>query len=174
MAEIHGATLCGCRYGAEVDPVPIAQLEPLAFLLGTWRGTGEGVYPTVDAFRYEEEARFTHTGRAFLVYSSKTWHPEDGRPMHAENGFIRIMDEGRIEMVIAHAFGITEISEGRIEGAALEMASRTLASSSTAKTVEGVSRWLQVKGGVLTYEIGMAFGGHALQNHLKATLERTD
>lgn len=155
-----------------MDPDPVEQLEPLEFLLGTWRGTGQGVYPTIDAFRYEEEARFTHTGRPFLVYSSKTWHPDDGRPMHAENGFIRIKDEGRVEMVIAHAFGITEISEGRVQGMALDVHSKTLASSSSAKTVDGVSRSLQVAEGGLTYEIGMAFGGYELQNHLKARLEK--
>ena len=157
-----------------MDPAPIAQLEPLAFLLGTWRGTGEGVYPTIDSFRYEEEARFTHTGRPFLVYSSKTWHPDTGRPMHAENGFIRIMDEGRVELVIAHAFGITEISEGWVKGTSLEVTSKTLASSSTAKTVDGVSRSLEMHDALLTYEIGMAFGGHEMQNHLKARLEKAD
>lgn len=155
-----------------MDPAPNEQLEPLLFLLGTWRGNGEGVYPTIDAFRYVEEATFTHTGRPFLIYSSKTWHPEDGRPMHAENGFVRIKDEGRVEMAIAHAFGITEISEGRVNGAALKVESRTLSSSSTAKTVNEVTRSLQVSGGVLSYEIGMAFGGHELQNHLKARLKK--
>lgn len=155
-----------------MDRAPIAQLEPLSFLLGTWRGTGEGIYPTIDAFRYEEEARFTHTGRPFLVYSSKTWHPDDGRPMHAESGFIRIADEGRIEMVIAHAFGITEIGEGAVNGSSLEVTSQALASSSTAKSVDEISRTLLVEAEVLSYEIGMSYGGHELQNHLKARLAK--
>ncbi|MFP5351307.1 MAG: FABP family protein [Actinomycetota bacterium] len=155
-----------------MDPAPVEQLEPLAFLLGTWRGSGRGIYPTIDAFGYEEEARFTHTGRPFLVYSSKTWHPDDGRPMHAESGFIRISGEARIEMVIAHAFGITEIGEGHVDGTSLEVTSTALASSSTAKTVDAISRTLLVDAEVLSYEIGMSFGGHELQNHLKARLEK--
>ena len=147
-------------------------LEPLTFLLGTWRGKGEGVYPTIDAFVYEEEAFFTHTGRPFLVYSSKTWHPDDGRPMHAESGFIRAVGEGRVELVVAHAFGNTEIGEGTVNGRSLQTRSTHVAASTTAKQVDAVSRSLEVNAEVLHYDIGMAFGGHALQNHLKATLER--
>lgn len=90
--------------------------------------------------------------------------------MHAETGFIRAVGEGRLESVITHAFGIAEISEGRVEGTTLEVSSKTLASSSTAKTVQAVTRRLEVGGDVLTYDIAMAFGGHELQNHLKAEL----
>lgn len=147
-------------------------LEPIAFLLGTWRGSGKGHYPTIDSFTYEEEAAFTHTGRAFLVYSSKTKRADTGAPMHSENGFIRISGDGGLEFVIAHAFGITEISEGSLENRSLRVASKVLTSSTTAKTVEAVTREIEVKGDELRYGIGMAFGGLELQNHLSATLRR--
>lgn len=35
-------------------------LQPLAFLLGTWRGEGKGEYPTIVPFAYGEEVRFWH------------------------------------------------------------------------------------------------------------------
>lgn len=155
-----------------MDPEPNELLQPIAFLLGTWRGRGEGIYPTIDSFSYEEEAAFTHTGRPFLIYSSKTWHPDTRRPMHAENGFIRALEGGRVEVVIAHAFGITEISEGSAAGTSIEVESIKLTSSSTAKTVDAVTRSIRVDDGELTYTIGMAFGGHALQNHLEASLQK--
>ena len=35
-----------------------ADIEQLAFLLGTWRGEGEGVWPECDDFRFREELVF--------------------------------------------------------------------------------------------------------------------
>jgi hypothetical protein len=37
-----------------------ADLEPLSFLLGTWRGGGDGEFPTIGSFRYGEEMIFEH------------------------------------------------------------------------------------------------------------------
>lgn len=173
MAEIHVATLCRCRYGDTVPAAYNEMLQPVAFLLGTWRGRGEGLYPTIDAFSYEEEAVFGHTGRAFLVYSSKTWQPETEMPMHSESGFIRVLEDTRVEVIVAHAFGITEISEGSVDGTSLEVSSKLLTSSSTAKQVDEITRSIEVTGDKLRYRIGMAFAGHDLQNHLSAALRRT-
>lgn len=155
----------------DAEPV-VEQLEPLAFLLGTWRGSGKGHYPTIDDFAYEEEATFTHTGRPFLVYLQKTWDPETHRPMHSETGFLRMLPDGRVEAVISHAFGIAEVSEGTVDGGAIETTSHSLSSTGTAKSVEVVSRRMEVTDDELHYEIGMAFGGHPLQGHLQATLKR--
>lgn len=167
------STWLRCRYGETVTAAYNEMLEPVAFLLGTWRGRGEGLYPTIDAFTYEEEAVFGHTGRAFLVYSSKTWRPDTEMPMHSESGFIRVVDDAHVEVIVAHAFGITEISEGSVDGTSLEVSSKVLTSSSTAKWVEGITRSIEVVGDELRYRIGMAFGGHDLQNHLSAALRRT-
>jgi hypothetical protein len=146
-------------------------LRPLAFLLGTWRGTGAGKYPGIDDFEYAEEARFWHYGRPVLAYSQRTWAPASGAPMHSEMGFWR-MTPGGVEVVLAHAFGITEILSGSVEGQTVALRSRTLESAPTAKRVEAVGRQLEVAGETLTYEVEMAFGDNALQPHLAASLER--
>ena len=146
-------------------------LRPLAFLLGTWRGSGAGKYPGIDDFEYGEETRFWHYGRPVLAYSQRTWSVASGAPMHSETGFWRPAGAG-IEVVLAHAFGITEILSGRVEAQTITLRSESLASAPTAKRVEAVTRTVEVARDVLSYDVGMAFGEHDLQPHLRAELKR--
>lgn len=146
-------------------------LRPLAFLLGTWHGRGAGHYPGIDDFEYGEETRFWHYGRPVLAYAQRTWSLGPGAPMHSEMGFWRMAGEG-VEVMLSHAFGITEILTGTVDGQALTLRSESLASAPSAKTVEAVARKIDVAGDTLTYDVEMAFGEHALQPHLRATLNR--
>jgi THAP4-like, heme-binding beta-barrel domain len=91
-------------------------LAELAFLLGAWKGTGEGVWPPGDPFAYVEDLSFEDVGDTFLVYTQRSWSPEDGSPIHLERGFLRPSGPGRVELVLAHPIGITEVSVGRVEG----------------------------------------------------------
>ena len=50
---------------------------PIAWLLGTWRGNGHGDYPTIDAFQFGQECIFTHDGRPFLHYMSRSWEVDE-------------------------------------------------------------------------------------------------
>jgi THAP4-like, heme-binding beta-barrel domain len=45
----------------------LPEVEPLGFLVGEWRGTGIGEYPTVDSFDYEEELEFANVGKPYLT-----------------------------------------------------------------------------------------------------------
>ena len=54
-------------------------LTPVSFLLGAWRGEGEGQYPSIKPFRYREEIRFSHNGKPFLIYAQRTESIETGQ-----------------------------------------------------------------------------------------------
>ena len=149
------------------------QLEPLAFLVGSWTGEGRGIYPTIDDFSYREEVTFSHDGRPFLAYEQRTFHPETGAPMHRESGFWRCVGEGSVEVMLAHNIGQAELSLGRVEGTTVKLATASLTASPTAKTVEGLERTYKLEGDILHCEMHMAFADNAMQNHLVARLTRT-
>jgi hypothetical protein len=148
------------------------ELEPIAFLLGTWRGEGKGTYPTIEPFSYGEETTFTHFGRPVLLYAQRTWGIDDQEPMHSETGFFRPLPNGAIEIVLAHSFGAVEVEEGSVAATRIEVASRSVDSTGTAKSIQGMTRRLEVAGDVLTYTVDMAYGDHALQQHLEGRLRR--
>ncbi|HEY3200485.1 MAG TPA: FABP family protein, partial [Actinomycetes bacterium] len=45
---------------------------PLAWMLGTWEGVGVGGYPTIEDFQFGQEIEFSHNGKPFLAYASRT------------------------------------------------------------------------------------------------------
>lgn len=156
------------------EPALHPDLAPAAFLLGTWRGEGEGEYPTIERFAYGEEVRFWHVGKPFLAYQQRTWALDDGRGLHAEAGYWRPTPPDRIEVVLAHPTGLVEVLEGGLAGTAVELASRTVATTSTAKPVTATARTFTVQDGVLSYTVAMAALGQPLQHHLAARLRRLD
>jgi hypothetical protein len=151
-------------------------VEPIAFLVGTWRGEGHGEYPTIASFDYGEEVRFGAVpGKPFLTYQQRTWALEDQRPLHVETGYWRPKPEGRLEVVLAHPTGISEIEEGTLAGTVIDLSATAIGLAATAKEVKGLSRRFELVGpDVLRYEVHLAAAGQPLQGHLTAELRRVD
>lgn len=151
-------------------------LHDLAPLLGIWSGRGSGTYPTIAAFDYLEEVVFSHVGKPFFSYNQRTRSVIDEIPLHCEAGYLRVPAPGRIEWILAHPSGITEIQVGSYQltgnGVELQMSASTIALSPSAKDVTAVSREYRVHGDELTYTLGMAAVGQSDHNHLSATLRR--
>jgi hypothetical protein len=149
-------------------------VAPVAFLLGTWRGEGEGQYPTIKPFRYREEMRFSHNGKPFLIYTQRTEAIETGQPLHGEAGYLRLVGDGRVEFVIAQPIGFAEISLGRVDGQRIDVESASLGRTPTAKPVTSISRSLWLEGDTLRYELKMGMEGVSRVQHLVASFRRSD
>ncbi len=151
-------------------------VAPIAFLLGHWRGNGQGAFPTIDGFTFGQEIAFTHDGRPFLHYFSRTWLLDDDgnevRPLALETGFFRPKADGALEVVLAHPTGFVEIYYGRVEGAKIEMATDAVARSESAKEYVAGQRLYGLVEGDLLWTFDMAAVGQPLQSHIWARLVR--
>ena len=150
--------------------------EPFRSLLGTWKGRGEGHYPSIESFEYVEEATFNHVGKPFIAYVQKTRDSETNAPLHSESGYIRPQEEYLAELVLAQPSGIVEIHKGSIESSknacVIYFESIDVRLTPSAKEVTQVSRLIKIEGDTLSYDVSMAAVGEPFQHHLKALLKR--
>ena len=118
---------------------------PLAWLLGTWEGAGVGDYPTIEAFRFGQEVRFGYVpGKPYLTYTSATWRLSDdgeiGDPLARETGYWRPQPDGQVEVLLTHPTGIIEIYVGAVRAAKVELATRGVLKTETAKDYRAATR----------------------------------
>jgi hypothetical protein len=153
-------------------------LAPLHFLLGRWEGAGVVGYPTIESARFGQEITFSHNGKPFLIYSSRTWLLDEeghiGRPLAMETGFWRPQPDGQLEVLLVHPTGISEIYLGEVTGTKIEMATDAVLRTSTAKEVTAGRRLYGLVGTDLDlgYAYDMAAVGQPLQPHASAQLKR--
>jgi hypothetical protein len=160
------------------DLEPHPDLETLRFLLGRWEGAGIGGYPTIESFRFGQEISFSHNGKPFLIYTSRTWRLDEegqiGPPLGTESGYWRPRPDNQVEVMLAHPTGIVEIYLGELSGTRIEMATDVVARTATAKEVTAGHRLygLVGPGQDLAYAYDLAAVGQELQPHLSAQLKR--
>lgn len=158
----------------ENEPHP--SLAPLLYLLGRWEGAGVGGYPTIESFRFGQEISFSHNGKPYLIYSSRTWLLDDegaiGRPLAMETGFWRPQPDNQLEVLLAHPTGFVEVYLGQVSGTKIEMATDAVVRTSSAKEVTAGRRLYGLIGTDLGYAYDLAAVGQPLQPHLSAQLKR--
>ena len=151
-------------------------LQPLFFLIGRWEGAGVVGYPTIESVNFGQEISFSHNGKAFLIYSSRSWLIEAdgsiGRPLSMETGYWRPQEDGSLEVVLAHPTGIVEIYLGRVAGTKVELATDAVVRTATAKEVTAGQRLYGLIGTDLGWAYDMAAVGQPLQSHVSAQLKR--
>jgi hypothetical protein len=150
--------------------------EPAAFLLGTWHGEGHGGYPEMRSFRYREEMRVWHTGKAYLAFEQRTWELDDAgtasREIHGESGYLRCREAGELELVVAMAPGHVEVSTGHVDGTRITLESVGELDAPSASSVSAVRRTWWLDADLLRYDLEMSAKGQPMSWHLSAELRR--
>lgn len=162
-----------------------AELAHLSWLIGAWGGIGEGQYPTVAPFRYEQNAEFACDGRDFLEYRAISWIVDEQdnrlRPSDTETGYLRAQPNNGVEMLLAHPTGFVELWVGRVEvssmvdgritGAKMELTTDAVVRSQSAIDVSAGHRLYGLVGGRLLATYDMVAMGHPLANHTAIAME---
>ena len=153
-------------------------LYPLAWLIGTWSGSGKGEYEGIENFNFMHEVTFNHDGRKFLTYYSRSWLVDDNneiiKPSASETGFWTINEGNKLEVMLAHSNGHAEGWLGVVDGARIQLAMDQAYSSPTAKVVEGGHRLYGLVEGDLFFAYDMAAQGKSLQPHIWSTMARVN
>ncbi len=172
-----------------------APLIPLAWLVGRWAGAGIVGYPTMERdLRFGQEVSFTHDGRPFLAYASRTWLLDDEgrqvRPLASETGYWRpaAPQPGEhaenpdtepdtapgtpVEVLLAHPTGYVEIYHGAADGPRVTLETDAVVRTRTAKDYSAATRMYGLVEGDLLWVMDMAAVGVPLTSHASARLKR--
>ena len=144
--------------------------------MGDWHGFGVVGYPTMTESRFEQEVSFSHDGRPFLSYTSRTWLVDDDgarvRPSATETGFWRPGEKERdVEVLLVHPTGVAEVYVGEVVFRKIELQTDLVARTHTAKELSANHRLYGLVEGDLAYAVDMAAVGQELQPHFSARLK---
>ena len=158
------------------------------FFEGKWQGKGSVIKDGTDGIPYAETLEFKvlRTEPAIVInVQSFTKHGENGNPMHAENGFIKVLPgEGKrsVEASYSHPFGVNEFEYGSLEGKVLTLEatdescfqrSQSSSKGDADKRVTGIWRkWTLSDDGKLVYEQHLSVAGKEKKLHLQITLQK--
>jgi hypothetical protein len=162
------------RSGPEVSEALLAVLP----LLGEWHG--EGVMAGAGAAgdqRFGQWVRFSHDGRDFLAYESRTWLiSEQGAvdgPGVRESGFWRPREGDEVELLVTSPDGIVELYAGHARTAtSWQLATDVVARAPEAPDIARAVRLYGIVEGALMYAIDRAAPDSELRPTMSARLER--
>ena len=160
------------RSGPEVDEALLSVLP----LLGEWHGEGQAVGAVGD-HRFGQWMRFSHDGRGFLAYESRSWRlTDDGEIVGAatrESGFWRPRGQDDVELLVANPDGLIELYVGQARTTtSWELTTDVLARTPDAPAVTRAVRLYGIVDGALMYAIDRAAADEPLRPTMSARLER--
>lgn len=149
-----------------------AVLAPFAPWLGVWEGEGVGRWSD-PPFRYWERLSLQAVpSRALLAWDQRTEVRDSGELSHAERGYLRLLPDSRVELVLAIPAGYTEIQVGGLEGGRLELRPGPLGVTPSARRLDQVRRRLELVGPELIHEVAIAVGEGPAAAHVSSRLRR--
>lgn len=164
------------RSGPEVSDALLSVLP----LLGEWHGEGvladEAAGPDRD-HRFGQWIRFSHDGRDFLAYESRTWRlTDDGAvvgPDVRETGFWRPRGNDEVELLVADPAGLVELYVGTARTTtSWELATDVVARTPDAPDVTRAVRLYGIVDGALMYAVDRGSSEQPLRPVMSARLER--
>jgi hypothetical protein len=174
--ELPVADTADVRTGPEVSDDLLSVLP----LLGEWHGEGvlSGAAAGSDRdVRFGQWIRFSHDGRGFLAYESRSWDlTDDGQvvgPRVRESGFLRPGSGDDVELLVTSPEGLVEIYVGQARTTtSWELATDVLARTPDAPDVSRAVRLYGIVEGALMYAIDRAGPDEAPRPWMSARLER--
>lgn len=149
-------------------------LEPVAAIIGTWRGPGTASYPTIASYQYEDELVFADHGWPFLFFSQLS--TIGGKPTHTETGYFRLPQPRTLEVMFALPFGQAEAGSGSCtvaeDGAVTLTSDCPVLCTPSATAVRRIVRRYHLHQDTLCYEVLMEAVQQELAIHLVANLTR--
>jgi hypothetical protein len=160
------------RSGPEVSGDLLSVLP----LLGEWHGEGQAAGTGGD-HRFGQWIRFSHDGRNFLAYESRTWRlTDDGAvvgPDVRESGFWRPRGQDDVELLVSSPDGLVELYVGTARTTtSWELTSDVVARTPDAPDVTRAVRLYGIVEGALMYAIDRADGDQPPRPVMSARLER--
>jgi hypothetical protein len=163
---------------ADVHEGPEVSEEILSVLplLGEWHGEGQAAGSAGD-HRFGQWVRFSHDGRGFLAYESRTWRlTDDGSivgPDIRESGFWRPRGQDDVELLVTSPEGLVELYVGRARTTtSWELTTDVVARTPDAPDVTRAVRLYGIVEGALMYAIDRAGPDEAPRPWMSARLER--
>ncbi len=149
---------------------------PLKILIGVWKGSGQGMYPTINSFSYDEKLTFEFLAeKKRLFYFQKADFTNTNELAHIETGFINQIDSNKFELNNAQSGGrnealLIEVIEN--SGNELKLKLTQLNISNDKKGLLDTEREITVSNDQLDYKQFMQTTSQTKQLHLQARLLR--
>ena len=131
-------------------------MAPFATWLGRWEGEGRGLWEAELPFRYRETLAILASGDL----------------SHFEVGFLRLLPDQLVELMVVVPAGYVEIHTGRLQDGALVLTPQTISGSPTARPLRLVQRTLELNHDLLRNAVGIAVGNEEVSKHVESWLQR--